>query len=100
MQQRLAPTPQTLKGKLDRLGCELASALKPVANKPYIVFHDALQYFERRFGLNDVGAISLSPEIPPGAKRLTQLREKIRTSGSVVCVRRTAIGRRACAIVD
>ena len=44
--------------------------LQPVAGKPYIVFHDALQYFERRFGLNVVGAIAISPEIPPSGKRL------------------------------
>jgi zinc transport system substrate-binding protein len=76
---------ETLQGRLDRLGTELASTLRPVASKPYIVFHDALQYFERRFGLNDVGSISLSPEIPPGAKRLTQLREKIKALGAL-CV--------------
>ena len=73
---------ETLQGRLDRLGTELASTLRPVASKPYIVFHDALQYFERRFGLNDVGSISLSPEIPPGAKRLTQLREPIDRAGA------------------
>jgi zinc transport system substrate-binding protein len=73
---------QTLKARLDRLGRELERTLKPVTRKPYIVFHDALQYFERRFGLNDVGSISISPEIPPSAKRLKQLREKIKAAGA------------------
>jgi zinc transport system substrate-binding protein len=74
-----------LKGRLDRLGTELEKTLKPVRSKPYIVFHDALQYFERRFGLNDVGSIAVSPEITPGARRLTQLREKIK-SAAALCV--------------
>jgi zinc transport system substrate-binding protein len=76
---------EALQGRLDRLAGEIAGTLKPVINKPYVVFHDALQYFERRFGLNDVGSISITPEIPPGARRLTQLREKIKSVGAL-CV--------------
>src|SRR5690606_37031961 len=30
---------------------ELEARTKPLADRPYIVFHDAYQYFERRFGL-------------------------------------------------
>jgi zinc transport system substrate-binding protein len=74
-----------LKGKLDDLAAELARELKPLADKPYIVFHDALQYFERRYRLRVVGSISVSPEVPPSAKRLSALRKKI-TSLGAVCV--------------
>jgi zinc transport system substrate-binding protein len=74
-----------LKGKLDDLAAELARELKPLNDKPYIVFHDALQYFERRYGLRVVGSISVSPEVPPSAKRLSSLRKKI-TSLGAVCV--------------
>ncbi|HTO28004.1 MAG TPA: zinc ABC transporter substrate-binding protein, partial [Devosia sp.] len=35
--------------KLDALEAELAATLAPVADKPFIVFHDAYQYFEARF---------------------------------------------------
>ena len=74
-----------LRDKLDALEAELHRQLAPVAGKPYIVFHDAFQYFERRFGLNVVGSISISPEIPPSAKRLTELRRRILALGAM-CV--------------
>ena len=74
-----------LKTKLDELSDELTRDLAPVAGKPYIVFHDALQYFDRRYKLRVVGSISMSPEVPPSAKRLSTLRKKIATLGAV-CV--------------
>ena len=66
-----------LKDDLDALSAELARDLAPVAGKPYVVFHDALQYFEQRYGLKAVGAIAVSPEVPPGARRLSVLRRQI-----------------------
>ena len=74
-----------LKTKLDDLSAELDRDLAPVAGKPYIVFHDALQYFDRRYNLRVVGSISMSPEVPPSAKRLSTLRKKIASLGAV-CV--------------
>jgi len=50
----------------------------PVRDRPFVVFHDAYQYFERAFDLNAVGAISLNPQRQPGAKRLQAIRERIR----------------------
>ena len=41
------------------------------------MFHDAYQYFERRYGLNAVGSVTLSPEVRPGAKRLHEIRSKL-----------------------
>ena len=74
-----------LKIRLAALGGELARDLKPIASRPYIVFHDAYQYLERRYGLNVVGSISISPEVPASGKRLTELRRKIVELGAV-CV--------------
>jgi zinc transport system substrate-binding protein len=74
-----------LKGKLDALQAELTGELAPLAGKPYIVFHDALQYFERRFNLKVVGAISVNPEVPPSAKRLSALRKRVASLGAT-CV--------------
>lgn len=74
-----------LKIKLDELSTELARELAPVAGKPYVVFHDALQYFERRYKLRVVGSISISPDVPPSAKRISTLRKKIASLGAV-CV--------------
>jgi zinc transport system substrate-binding protein len=74
-----------LKSDLDALSAELALDLAPIAGKPYIVFHDALQYFERRFCLRPAGSIAVSPEVPPSAGRLTALRARI-GEGGVDCV--------------
>ena len=70
---------------IEKLELELASDLRPVANQPFIVFHDAYQYFERRFGLNAVGSISDYSANPPSANRLAEIRSKILTS-KAVCV--------------
>ena len=79
------PTPQKLNADLAALASELAGKLKPIAGKPYIVFHDAFQYLEARYDLNAVGSISISPDVPPSAKRLSDLRKKVVSLGAV-CV--------------
>ncbi len=76
---------RALQADLDALKVELRDELAPLAGRPYIVFHDAFQYLERRFGLKVVGAISISPDIPPSAKRLTELRHRVRALGAT-CV--------------
>jgi zinc transport system substrate-binding protein len=74
-----------LAAKLDALDAELKGDLARVAGKPFVVFHDALQYFERRYRLKAVGSIAISPEMPPGAKRLSTLRKRVSSLGAV-CV--------------
>jgi zinc transport system substrate-binding protein len=64
--------------KLDQLVTELRVQLQPVQGKGFIVFHDAYQYFEQRFGVAAIGSITVSPEVMPGAERVKDLREKIR----------------------
>ena len=76
---------EALKGKLDDLSAELGRELAPVVQRPFVVFHDALQYFEKRFGLKAVGSISVSPEVAPSAQRLSTLRKKV-ASLAAVCV--------------
>lgn len=76
---------QALQQRLAALDEEIRAELAPVAGKPYIVFHDAYQYFEARYGLSPAGAITFSPERAPGAKTLSEIRERIKTSGAV-CV--------------
>ncbi|MNL54923.1 High-affinity zinc uptake system protein ZnuA precursor [compost metagenome] len=52
---------------------------------PFVVFHDAYQYFENRFGLEVAGTITVSPETMPGAARIDQLRNKVSELGAT-CV--------------
>lgn len=83
--QTFAANAQKAIQRLDALEGELRSRLEPVRSRPFAVFHDAYQYFERRFGLEAVGAITLSPEIQPSARRLSEVRERIKSAGAV-CV--------------
>ena len=55
----------------------ITAELAPIKGRPFVVFHDAYQYFEHRFGLTAVGSITVSPEVQPSAKRLTEIRRKI-----------------------
>ena len=64
---------------LDKLITEVDAEMSPVKGTPYVVFHDAYQYFEDRFGMKPVGSITVSPERLPGAKRVKELREKIKS---------------------
>jgi zinc transport system substrate-binding protein len=63
--------------RLDALDSDLRASLAAVRTAPFVVFHDAYHYFERRYGLNAVGSVTLSPEIRPGAKRLHEIRAKL-----------------------
>jgi zinc transport system substrate-binding protein len=74
-----------LKDRLAALDRELAALLRPVAGKPYVVFHDSYRYLEARYGLAPVGSITVSPERAPGAARLSGIRHRIRASGAA-CV--------------
>jgi zinc transport system substrate-binding protein len=65
--------------RLRGLSTELDAILAPVKDKPFIVFHDAYQYFERRFGLAIAGSITVTPETMPGAQRIAELRDKLKT---------------------
>ncbi len=68
---------EKMMGDLDNLVAEITADLRPVKDKGFIVFHDAYQYFENRFGVSAVGSITVSPEVMPGAQRISELQEKV-----------------------
>ena len=70
---------EAVMAKLDSLVAEIDSELQPVKGRGYIVFHDAYQYFENRFGVSAIGSITVSPEVLPGAERVSDLQEKVRS---------------------
>ncbi|MCA3560219.1 MAG: zinc ABC transporter substrate-binding protein [Aestuariivirga sp.] len=71
--------------EIDRTSAAIAAELAPVKSKPFIVFHDAYQYFEKRFGLAGVGSISDVSAQAPSARRLAEVRDKI-ASAHAICV--------------
>ena len=71
--------------KLKEKGKKIKNELSSINDKPYIVFHDAYQYFENENSLNSVGSIALNPEISPTPKRITEIKAKIEKD-NVVCL--------------
>ena len=61
--------------EIDQLISDTKSKIN--SNASYVVFHDAYQYFEKRFGVEVVGALTVNPEVLPGAKQLSEIREVI-----------------------
>lgn len=74
-----------LAARIDKMSAEVAAKLAPVRKRPFIVFHDAYQHFESRYGLQAAGSITVSPEVVPGAARVQEIRGRIRDLGAV-CV--------------
>ena len=58
---------------------KLTKKVKSDLNKDFrsIVFHDAYQYFEKRFGVNILGAFTVNTDVMPGAEQLAEIREII-----------------------
>ncbi len=76
---------KALMAKLDGLTKDVSKKLEGVKDKSFVVFHDAYQYFEDRFGVKAAGSITVSPEVIPGAKRVGEIRDKVK-SLEVTCV--------------
>ena len=58
---------------------KLTKKVKSDLNKDFksIVFHDAYQYFEKRFDVNVLGAFTVNTDVLPGAEQLSEIREII-----------------------
>ena len=74
-----------LAAEIDRTSAAITAELAPVIDKPFIVFHDAYQYFEHRFGLHAAGSITDVSARNPSAGRLKAIRDKI-AAGHAICV--------------
>lgn len=61
------------------------AALAPVADKPFVVFHDAYRYYAAHYGLTIAGTLSEGDAAAPGAARLVELQQVV-ASGGAVCL--------------
>ena len=66
---------------------ELVDSNKKILSKDisYVVFHDAYQYFEKRFGVIPAGALTLNPDVLPGAKQIADIQDIINDKG-IKCI--------------
>ena len=51
----------------------------------FVVFHDAYQYFEERFGVRAAGALTLNTDVLPGAKQIDEIQDVIKDKG-IKCI--------------
>jgi len=63
--------------RLDALDVQMTARLAPVADQPFVVFHDSYQYLEERFDLMAVGSITVVPDVMPGAERVGEILHRI-----------------------
>ena len=68
---------------LDKLIEDVNSSVSKDAS--YIVFHDAYQYFEKRFGVSSAGALTLNPDVLPGAKQIADVQDLI-SDKNIKCI--------------
>ncbi|WP_181817791.1 zinc ABC transporter substrate-binding protein [Psychromonas sp. B3M02] len=71
-----------LEQKLVLLDQQLVQKLAPVKTVPYLAFHSAYQYFEVAYDLNAVGSVTIDPDRKPGAKGISEIRERVKRTGA------------------
>ena len=60
---------------IDKLTMDVMTELNESTSS--IVFHDAYQYFEKRFNVKILGAFTVNTDVMPGAEQLSEIREII-----------------------
>lgn len=73
------------RAELELLVNEVDAILAPVRDMPYVVFHDAYQYFETDFNIPAAGAISLSDASAPSPARIAEIQARV-AEQSIACV--------------
>ncbi|MGX9416744.1 zinc ABC transporter substrate-binding protein [Vibrio sp. WJH972] len=71
--------------RLHQLTADIKRQAQELQGAKFIVFHDAYQYFEQRFGLLASGAISISDASDPSPARIAEIRQTVSDLG-VTCV--------------
>ncbi|HBC08900.1 MAG TPA: zinc ABC transporter substrate-binding protein [Rhodospirillaceae bacterium] len=62
---------------VDALTADFMGRLAPLKDRPFVVFHDAYQYLEHRFGLAARGILAIDPDRPAGARHIAELRARM-----------------------
>ncbi len=70
---------------LDALTASIRTRTEKLRDIKFIVFHDAYQYFERRFGVEATGAISIGDASDPSPARVKEIRDTV-ASLDIRCV--------------
>jgi zinc transport system substrate-binding protein len=71
--------------KISALNTALEQKLESVQSVPYLVYHDAFQYFEKRYGLKRLDSIVMNPHVPVSAARWIEVSHLLK-SEHIPCI--------------
>ncbi|GAT76074.1 high-affinity zinc uptake system protein znuA [Ehrlichia ruminantium] len=71
--------------RITELAEKIKQLLNTVKTKPYVVTHDAYQYFEKYFGLNFITSLSSSHNTNISVKKLAHI-QKVITKNNISCI--------------
>ena len=74
---------ETYVGRLKTLDGEMTEALRPLAGKEIITFHEAFPYFAQHYGLSVAAVIALEPEEALSPRELGEMVKLIEEKGSI-----------------
>ncbi len=77
-----AKNAKAAQAEIETVSAQITAKLAPLHDRPYIVFHDAYQYFEHRFDIPAAGSITLSDATKPSPARLAEIRGIIAETGA------------------
>ncbi|MGB1272049.1 MAG: zinc ABC transporter substrate-binding protein ZnuA [Endozoicomonas sp.] len=72
---------------MDKADARNTGKLAHTRQRPIVVFHDAYGYLQEQYQLNIAGHFTLNPEQQPGARHLSQLRERLKKAGNTCIFR-------------
>jgi len=82
---RYAANAKSAKQQITQEMHHIEDRLNTVHGKGFLVFHDAYQYFENRFGIFATGSISLGDASKPSSRRLQEIKHHFEEEG-IHCV--------------
>lgn len=71
--------------KIMLLDTDISESLTNFRDRPFIVFHDGYQYFEKKYNLNGIGSIMFDPTEFSSPKRLKEIQNKLKET-SAACI--------------
>lgn len=76
---------QAGQARIDEAEAEAREILAPHLDAPFVVYHNAYQYLEHRFGLQRALTIAAGDAAPPGAAQVDRVARSV-AEGNVACV--------------
>ena len=90
---------QKLNDAIQLADTDITAALKDVTDQPFLVMHDAWQYFTHHYKLNQLASVTQQEGLKPSAKALSAARKSIRDSAVRCIVNEPGVKSRTLAVL-